>query len=174
MTDELLHRGRHVLALGRDLDRLNDLAHGRPGLTPVHADLEQPSKPAMAVESLPGPDTELKALIHCAGLSPVAPVADCPTDLWQRVMAVNLLSAAELIRLCLPCAGRSTNTGVRVSSVHPGGTATETLRRVRTDFGRPYDPDSCIRPATLARAIVDVLDLPRDAQITELHLSPGP
>lgn len=61
-----------------------------------------------------------------------------------------------------------------MSSVHPGGTATETLRRVRTDFGRPYDPDSCIRPATLARAIVDVLDLPRDAQITELHLSPGP
>lgn len=214
LTDELLERGRHVLALGRDPDRLAALARDRPGMETVLADLEHPPSLATAVEPLIAFGTELEAFVHCAGTSPVAPVADSPTDLWQRVMAINLLSAAELARLCLPALRAARGTvvlvnaapglhgvphwsaftaskaglseladalraeeavhGVRITSVHPGGTATETLRRVRSDFGHPYDPDTCIRPPTLARAIVDVLDLPRDAQVTELNLRPGP
>lgn len=214
LVDELLRRERHVVAMGRDLDRLADLARTRPGVRTVLADLEHPQTLAETLEPLTEEIGELSAFVHCAGLSPVASVADSPAALWNRVLAVNLIAAAGLVRLVLPAlrtakghvvlvnaapglhgvprwsafaaskAGLSepagalraeeARYGVRVTSVHPGGTATETLRRVRADFDRPYVPEACIRPTTLAGAIADVLDLPRDALVTELHLRPGP
>lgn len=214
LVDELLRREHHVVALGRDRERLADLARTRPGVRTLHADLEHPQNLPEALEPLLDEVGDLSAFVHCAGLSPVATVADSPVALWNRVLSVNLVAAAELTRLLLPAlraakghvvlvnaapglhgvprwsaftaskAGLSeladalraeeSEHGVRVTGVHPGGTATETLRRVRADFDRPYDPRSCIRPTTLARAIVDVLQLPRDATVTELHLRPGP
>ncbi len=53
--------------------------------------------------------------------------------------------------------------GPRVTTIYPGGTATELLRKVRGQFGRPFDPAECIRPETLAS-----LDVPDDAHLTEL------
>lgn len=209
----LVRKGRPVVALGRDPDRLAELAREHPLVRPLRADLRHPESLAEALAELPRA-VELGAFVHCAGVSPVASVTDSPVDLWQEVLAVNLVSAAELTRLLLPAlraarghvvlvnaspglhavphwsafaaskAGLSElagslrqeegPNGVRVTSVHPGGTATELLREVRSAFGRDYDPASCIQPATLARAVVQALDLPSDAQITELHLRPGP
>lgn len=214
LVDELLRREHRVLALGRDRERLADLARTRQGVRTVLADLEHPESLAETLKPLSEEVGELPAFVHCAGLSPVATVAGSPVALWNRVLAVNLVAAAELTRLLLPAlraakghvvlvnaspglhgvprwsaftaskAGLSeladalraeeAEHGVRVTGVHPGGTATETLRRVRADFDRPYDPEACIRPTTLARAIVDVLEMPRDATVTELHLRPGP
>lgn len=210
LVEALVLTGRPVVALGRDPDRLAELAREHPLVRPLRADLRHPETLADAVADI----VELDAFVHCAGVSPVASVADSPVDLWQEVLAVNLIAAAELTRLLLPAlrasrghvvlinaspglhsvpdwsaftaskAGLSelagslrqeeAEHGVRVTSVHPGGTATELLRAVRGAFGRDYDPAACIRPATLASAVVGALDLPRDAQITELHLRPGP
>lgn len=210
LVEALVLTGRPVVALGRDPDRLAELAREHPLVRPLRADLRHPETLADAVADI----VELDAFVHCAGVSPVASVADSPVDLWQEVLAVNLIAAAELTRLLLPAlrasrghvvlinaspglhsvpdwsaftaskAGLSelagslrqeeAEHGVRVTSVHPDGTATELLRAVRGAFGRDYDPAACIRPATLASAVVGALDLPRDAQITELHLRPGP
>ncbi|GAB3663560.1 SDR family oxidoreductase [Nocardioides korecus] len=64
--------------------------------------------------------------------------------------------------------------GVRVTTVHPGRTATPMQQRVHDQEGADYDPDAWIRPETVADAILHVLDLPRDATIPDLTVSPGP
>ncbi|MQA88553.1 MAG: SDR family oxidoreductase [Streptosporangiales bacterium] len=64
--------------------------------------------------------------------------------------------------------------GVRVTTIYPGGTATELLRKVRAQFGLPYDPAACIRPETIAGLVVTALELPEDAHLTELSVRPAP
>jgi short-subunit dehydrogenase len=64
--------------------------------------------------------------------------------------------------------------GVRVTSVFPGRTATPMQERVHDQEGKEYDASDWIRPETVADAIVHVLDLPRDATIPDLTVSPGP
>ena len=64
--------------------------------------------------------------------------------------------------------------GVRVTSIYPGRTATPMQARVHDHEGKPYDAEDWIRPETVADAIVHVLDLPRDATVPDLSLSPGP
>ena len=64
--------------------------------------------------------------------------------------------------------------GVRVTSIYPGGVATELLRRVRAGFGRGFDPARCVSPASLAAVLASVLDAPADVDITEIALQPPP
>ncbi|MCY9783693.1 SDR family oxidoreductase [Nocardiopsis sp. EMB25] len=206
----LTARGRRVFALGRDPEHLAALAGDHPGVEPVVADLRRPESLAEAVAGFEG----LDALVHCAGIAPVAPVEASPPSLWHETLTVNLVSAAELTRVLLPSlrarAGHvvfvnaapglhgvpswsayaaskaglgeladslraeEAEHGVRVTSVHPAGTATDLLRRTRAAFGHDYDPDTCIRPETVASTIVGVLDLPRDTQVGQIALRPGP
>jgi NADP-dependent 3-hydroxy acid dehydrogenase YdfG len=62
--------------------------------------------------------------------------------------------------------------GVRVCTVLPSRTATPMQQRVRAHEGGGYDPDRYLDPASVADAIVTVLDLPVDATITEIVLRP--
>ena len=66
-----------------------------------------------------------------------------------------------------------TDHGVRVTSVFPGRTATPMQEKVHGQEGKEYDAADWIEPATVAAAIVHVLDLPRDATIPDLTVSPG-
>lgn len=61
--------------------------------------------------------------------------------------------------------------GVRVTSVFPGAVATDLLKQVRHDQGRPYEPQHAVSPQTAARLIADVLDHPEDAYLTELSFT---
>ena len=63
--------------------------------------------------------------------------------------------------------------GVRVSSIFPGRTATPMQAQVHEQEGRPYDPSEFIDPESVVTGILTMLDLPRDAQITELMMRPG-
>lgn len=63
--------------------------------------------------------------------------------------------------------------GVRVTSVYPGRTATPMQAQVHAREGKAYDPEAWIDPATVADAIVGVLDLPGDATVTDLTLRPA-
>ena len=63
--------------------------------------------------------------------------------------------------------------GVRVTTVYPGRTATPMQEKVHDQEGRPYDAAQWIRPETVADAVLHVLDLPRDATIPDLTVSPG-
>ncbi|MGO2747970.1 SDR family oxidoreductase [Microbacterium sp.] len=63
--------------------------------------------------------------------------------------------------------------GVRVTSIFPGRTATAMQERVHQQEGAEYDPGRFIDPESVATTILTALDLPRDAQITDLSVKPG-
>ncbi|MEV4394972.1 SDR family NAD(P)-dependent oxidoreductase [Nonomuraea sp. NPDC049607] len=197
--------GHRVIAVGRDVGRLE--------VRGIEADLADPASLAPAVEALAEELTEIRAVIHCAGISPVEAVAESGPDTWRRTMAVNVASAAELVRLTLPALRRSKGHvifvnaspgltgvprwsafvaskaalreladslreeeavhGVRVTTVFPAATATDLLGEVRAAFGRPYDPEVCIRPGSLAAMVVWALNAPPDSYACELSVVPG-
>jgi NADP-dependent 3-hydroxy acid dehydrogenase YdfG len=64
--------------------------------------------------------------------------------------------------------------GIRVTSIYPGGVATELLHKIRTDLGRPYDPVACVSPHSLAVVVASVIDAPVDMDVTEIALQPPP
>lgn len=66
------------------------------------------------------------------------------------------------------------DNGVRVTSVYPGRTATPMQAKVHDQEGKEYDESDWIRTATVADAIRHVLDLPEDATIPDVKVSPGP
>ena len=63
--------------------------------------------------------------------------------------------------------------GVRVTSVYPGRTATPMQQRVHEQEGAAYDADDWISPESVATAVLTALDLPRDADLTDLRVRPG-
>jgi NADP-dependent 3-hydroxy acid dehydrogenase YdfG len=63
--------------------------------------------------------------------------------------------------------------GVRVTSVYPGRTATPMQEKVHRQEGRPYNPGHWIDPESVATTVLVALDLPRDAEVTDLMVQPG-
>jgi NADP-dependent 3-hydroxy acid dehydrogenase YdfG len=63
--------------------------------------------------------------------------------------------------------------GVRVTSVYPGRTATPMQVKVHQQEGKAYDAARFIDPESVATTVLAALDLPRDAEITELTVRPG-
>ncbi len=63
--------------------------------------------------------------------------------------------------------------GVRVTSIYPGRTATPMQERVHQQEGSEYDPERFISADAVATTILTALDLPRDAEITDLTVRPG-
>jgi len=63
--------------------------------------------------------------------------------------------------------------GVRVTSIFPGRTATPMQERVHQQEGSEYVPERFISADAVATTILTALDLPRDAQITDLTVRPG-
>jgi NADP-dependent 3-hydroxy acid dehydrogenase YdfG len=63
--------------------------------------------------------------------------------------------------------------GVRVTTVYPGRTATPMQEKVHQQEGADYDAGRWIDPASVATAVLTALDLPRDAEISDLRVRPG-
>lgn len=63
--------------------------------------------------------------------------------------------------------------GVRVTSIYPGRVATAMQAKVHAHEGKDYDPTEWIAPASVATAVVTALDLPRDAEMTDVTVRPG-
>ncbi|MGH3392996.1 MAG: SDR family oxidoreductase [Actinomadura sp.] len=63
---------------------------------------------------------------------------------------------------------RAEEPGLRVASVYPGRTATEMQRKVRAQESGAYEPESYIDPRTVAGVVLNVLETPRDAVITDV------
>ena len=69
--------------------------------------------------------------------------------------------------------GEESSTGVRVSTVYPGRTATAMQEKVHRQENKDYDAAAWIRPETVVEAILHLLDLPRDATISDLTVRPA-
>jgi len=66
------------------------------------------------------------------------------------------------------------DAGVRVTSVYPGRVATQMQAKVHAQEGKEYDPADWITPESMATTILTALDLPRDAEMTDVTVRPGP
>ena len=62
--------------------------------------------------------------------------------------------------------------GVRVTTVYPGRTATPMQEALHAWEGTAYDPSRWIQPGTVAKAVVNVIDVTPDAAITDLTIRP--
>jgi NADP-dependent 3-hydroxy acid dehydrogenase YdfG len=101
VADVLTSSGHHVIALGRGSAELEALRGDRANvITADLADVEELSAGVRHID-------HLDALIHCAGVSPVASVADTDPAMWQATLTVNVTATAELTRLLLPALRRS-------------------------------------------------------------------
>lgn len=212
VTRRLLDRGDELLLLARDAGRARELGEQFPGASTLVGDLAVPSRLSWALshQQLPA---RIDSVLHIAGVVDLGTVAETPVDIWERMMAVNLIGPAELTRLVLPQvrlargqivlvnsgAGLDTSPewgayaaskhglkaladalraeerehGIRVTSVYPGRTDTPMQQRVFRQEGREYDTKHLIDPESVAATILAALDLPRDAQITDLRVRPG-
>ncbi len=70
--------------------------------------------------------------------------------------------------------GEERRSGVRVTSVYPGRVATAMQAKVHEQEGKEYDPSDWIAAESVATAVLTALDLPRDAEMTDVTVSPGP
>jgi NADP-dependent 3-hydroxy acid dehydrogenase YdfG len=64
-------------------------------------------------------------------------------------------------------------SGVRVTSVYPGRTATPMQAKVHAQEGKEYDPGRWVDPESVATTVLTAIDLPRDAEIHDLVVRPG-
>lgn len=63
--------------------------------------------------------------------------------------------------------------GVRVTSVYPGRTATPMQESVHQQESKDYEASRWIDPESVATTVLTALDLPRDAEVTDLSVRPG-
>lgn len=82
-------------------------------------------------------------------------------------------SKAGLRALADSLRGEESRSGVRVTTVFPGRTATPMQQEVRRQESGDYDVEAYLDPATVAAAIVQAIDLPRDATMPEIVLRPA-
>jgi NADP-dependent 3-hydroxy acid dehydrogenase YdfG len=97
----LASSGHRVIAVGRDSDSLERLSSD--GTRVISADLARVGELQATVQEI----DHLDALIHCAGVSAVASVADTDPTTWHDMLTVNVMAAAELTRALLPALRRS-------------------------------------------------------------------
>jgi NADP-dependent 3-hydroxy acid dehydrogenase YdfG len=65
---------------------------------------------------------------------------------------------------------RAEEPELRVTSVYPGRTASEMQRKVREQEGGAYDPAEYMSARTVATVIVNALQTPRDAVVTDVSV----
>ncbi|MBB5935903.1 SDR family oxidoreductase [Streptomyces zagrosensis] len=62
--------------------------------------------------------------------------------------------------------------GLRVTTIYPGRTATPMQVKVHQQEGKEYDPERWMKPESVATTLLTALDLPRDAEITDMSVRP--
>lgn len=97
-----------------------------------------------------------------------AGLAAHPTWAAYAASKFGLRALADSLR------GEEQQRGVRVSTVYPGRTATAMQEKVHAQEGNAYDPADWIDPATVAATIEQLIDLPRDATISDVTVRPTP
>ncbi|MFC7342623.1 SDR family oxidoreductase [Saccharopolyspora griseoalba] len=64
-------------------------------------------------------------------------------------------------------------SGLRVTSVFPGRTATDMQRELRAQEGGAYEPDQYLRPESVARPVASAIQATPDAHLTEIIVRPS-
>jgi NADP-dependent 3-hydroxy acid dehydrogenase YdfG len=179
LVGDLAEPSRLSWALGQQAvpDRLDSLLHvaGTVELGPV-GDLTPKTWNQMLAVNLTGP-AELTRLVlpqlrlshgHVVFVNSTAALA--PAAEWSAYAAskAGLGVLADVLR------AEERPAAVRVTSVYPSRTDTPMQRKVHQLEGTSYDPARLIDPESVATTVLTAIDLPRDAEITDLTVRPGP
>ena len=92
----------------------------------------------------------------------------------QREWAAYSASKFGLRALADALREEESPTGLRVTTVYPGRTATPMQASVHEHERRDYEPERWIAPETVAATVLTVLDLPADAEISDVTVRVGP
>lgn len=94
----LAAKGARVWAVARSAAPLEELAAEQPGITPLVADLTDPSERAGVVAAV-GP---VDVLVNNAGIGWIGLVEDMPAEQVRKLFDINVLSLMDLTRRVLP------------------------------------------------------------------------
>lgn len=94
VVEAVLKRGGRVVVLDR--------AEPAPGVAWVRCDLADPGGVPAAVESAEAQAGPITAVVSAAGTDACGRLDDVPFDDWSRVVTVNLIGTAAVIRAALP------------------------------------------------------------------------
>ncbi|RFC50876.1 MAG: Rhamnose utilization protein RhaD [Verrucomicrobia bacterium] len=109
-VDSLLKRGAAVIGL--DVNPAITKLYSRPDFHGIVCDLTQEASLATAIEEAVRKFGGLDMLVLNAGIFPPgAPIADMKSDLWHKVMSINLDANFLLLRECHPLLKLAPNGG---------------------------------------------------------------
>ena len=93
-----------------------DMAEPADGLEGELVDLGRTRDAESAVSRVAKRHEDLRGVVTAAGIDSCGPLADVDAALWERVVAVNLLGTAAVVRAALPHLERSGGRVVTVAS----------------------------------------------------------
>jgi len=93
-----------------------DMAEPADGLEGELVDLGRTRDAESAVSRVAKRHEDLRGVVTAAGIDSCGPLADVEAALWERVVAVNLLGTAAVVRAALPHLERSGGRVVTVAS----------------------------------------------------------
>lgn len=91
-----------LVLLGRNRERLAELARHHPGSRTVAVDLAEPETAGPAVSTALDQDESIDVLVHNAGVAPYGPLEAADSDAWSTALAVNTVAPALLTAALLP------------------------------------------------------------------------
>jgi meso-butanediol dehydrogenase / (S,S)-butanediol dehydrogenase / diacetyl reductase len=119
-TAELFFKqGARVAIIGRNRERLDEVARECPGTIAVQADLKDSAAAAAAVREVVSQAGRLDTLVNAHGiLGEPTPLEQVTTEVWAEVIGVNLFGAIATTQAAIPALKESRGSVVNVSSVN--------------------------------------------------------
>lgn len=151
-----------VIAVGRNQDRLDALAHQSKNILPLTFDLDELESIETTFSSLP----RLNVLANIAGISPRYSLEDARVSHWQQMMSTNLYAPMELTRAVLPLLKAASSADEPASIVFAGSGAS------RNTF--PYHGLYAASKHALQAAVDTLRKEVEDAGIRVTTVAPGP
>ena len=109
----------------------------------------------------------------CAGRGDVVFINSSVVGQRRAGLAAYAASKQGLLALADSLRQEINPSGVRVLSVFLGATATPMQEQIYLRDGRAYRPEALLQPADVAQIVMNVLAMPRGAEVTDLHLRPA-
>lgn len=131
--------GAAVVARLRDLGaEAVVLDRARPtdaAIPSVEVDLARPGAGADAVAEVLTGRGPVDAVVTCAGIDVPGRLDEVPAEDWERVVAVNLLGTAAVVRAALPCLRERGGRVVTVASTLGHGAVSDATAYCASKFG---------------------------------------
>jgi len=174
IAEALTAGGAQVLAVGRaTVDLTDDAAIARFAATQTRVDILVHSAGVFTGEAVAQVNARAPELLTRALLPLLKQVVFINSSVALRSDAGPYADSKRALKAFADRLRDEVNpAGVRVLSVYLGRTATPMQARIYEQERRPYEPERLLQPADVAAVVVNALQLPRTAEVTEISVRP--